>query len=266
MERGGLMGGQGSGRKKLYDENGNPIKQQAKLKGNGQNGKRGEFDPTDPPVKSKGWYYRRLQKLGAEHFPYTADGANEILDRYYEINDEFGVEYTTAETMALAFGVTVPTLKRWLTGGNSRWTQEALQVIALAYMSSNAEATDRLLDNKANTAGAIFLLKNNWGYMDTQTVQFESNVMAEEEKVDVLSLKSKYAEYLDEGQGLDMLPETSVTSALRQDEIDRQKEVDEIKKKVGTRRVENPNRHDTAVMIDDLLSRDSRAGGDEDET
>lgn len=154
-------------------------------------------DQNDPPYRKKTYYYRSLQKLAQNHYPKTEKGVNERLDEYYKIVDEYDV-IPSLETMAIAFGVTVSTMKRWLNGGqgSSQFTPEAMSALILAYQSIQAELSDELVDGGVNTPGAIFVLKNNHGYKDVQQVEIAPK--EPEEHLDVKMLEQKYTDVLDE--------------------------------------------------------------------
>lgn len=151
----------------------------------------------DPPYRNKKYYYRALQKEGLNHFPRTLDGVTEKLNAYYKILEDYETS-ASAETLALAFGVTAQTYKRWITGreGSDTFTAEAIEALILAYQSIQAELADNLVEGRVQPAGAIFMLKNHHGYKDVQQVELTPKMP--DEPLDMQLLEQKYTDVLEE--------------------------------------------------------------------
>lgn len=89
---------------------------------------------------------------------------------------------------ALALKVDRATLYKWV-AGISHKNPAVVEILTDAYVLLNAQMEDYMLNNKANTVGLIFLMKNNLGYRDQTEYVVQNN--APEKTADELITAAK---------------------------------------------------------------------------
>lgn len=93
------------------------------------------------------------------------------IDDYFKICAKNKMKPTCAG-FALAFKTDRITMRKWVTGIESKWMPpEIRNTLRFAYNSINAQMEDYMMNGKINPVAGIFLMKNNMGYTDTQNIE-----------------------------------------------------------------------------------------------
>lgn len=80
------------------------------------------------------------------------------------------------EGLSYAFGVHRTTMHDWITGkGYKNMPEESREVLRRAYQVINVQMVEYMQNGKINPVSGIFMMKNNMGYVDTQSVTLSPN-------------------------------------------------------------------------------------------
>lgn len=101
--------------------------------------------------------------------PHNPKQLHKRLNEYFDLCEKNGM-FATMAGMALAIGVTRPTLYRWLSGSRPI-DPEIIKILGWGMTVVNAQTEQTMMDGTGNVVGQIFLTKNNFpGYTDTREV------------------------------------------------------------------------------------------------
>lgn len=117
-------------------------------------------------------------------------------DKYFSLCDARKVTPTVAG-LSLALGVSQPTFRKWLSGEIQKPAacKEVID-IAMTMLSGTLEA--KLTDGGCNPVGAIFLMKNNFGYRDEQTLKMAPTTVETYSKEQLLAEANLLSDDLDQ--------------------------------------------------------------------
>lgn len=92
---------------------------------------------------------------------------------------------------ALALGTTPEGLNEWVT--DKRLTEETRGALMKGISMIEATMVSMMMDQRINPVGAIFLLKNHFGYKDQSEISFKGHIETEKK-----SLEAKYRAVVDD--------------------------------------------------------------------